>query len=98
MLDNVSVAVLTKVNELADRYGLKPYDFVAVLKHGTKGWSLDYECPASGNALREERFDTMLNAIGITPSEKGAVLTGKLESIIDALDNALERAPRSRRF
>ena len=99
MLDNVNVVVLSKVNELAERYGLKPYHFVATFKHGAKGWTLDLECPASGNAVREERFDTMLQAIGITPgNDKGAILTGDTAKIINALDNALEHAPRPRRL
>lgn len=102
MLDNVDVAVLTKVNELAERYGLKPYDFVASFQfeedaNGTRH-VLSYDSPAHGNALREERFDMMLNALGITPSdERGAVLAGNVAKIIHALDDALEHAPRSRK-
>lgn len=99
MLDNVDVAVFTKLNELADRHGLKPYDFVATFswKEVAHSHVLNFECPASGNALREERFDNMLSAIGITVTDK-ADLRGRPEQIIDALDNALERAPRTRRF
>jgi len=99
MLDNIDVAVLTKVNELAERHGFKPYDFVA-----TFGWNkasqnhvLSYETPAQGNALREEQFDKMLTAIGITVSDR-ADLSGDPARIIDALDNALKHAPRTRRF
>jgi hypothetical protein len=95
MLDNVDVAVLTKVNALAERHGLKPYDFVATFHPVEKGYVLDFECPASGNDLREERFDKMLTAIGITVSDR-ATLSGDPVQIIDALDNALEQAPRSR--
>lgn len=99
MLDNVDVAVLTKLNELADRHGLKPYDFVATFlqKGDAQNYALTFEIPAQGNALREERFDNMLTAIGDTVPETG-ILSGHTEQIIDALDNALERAPRSRRL
>ena len=97
MLDNIDVAVLTKVNELAERYGLKPYDFVATFKHdGKESYVLDFEMPASGNGLREERYDKMLTAIGIAPDQDAAMLAGNPDQIIDALDNALEHAPRSR--
>lgn len=95
MLDNVDVAVLTKVNDLAERFGLKPYDFVATASHGEKGYALDFECPAAGNELREKRFDNMLTALGITVTDR-ATLSGEPAQIIDALDNALEHAPRSR--
>ena len=100
VMDNVDVAVLTKVNELAVRHNLKPYDFVAVFRAetdpaGITQYVLDYELPASGNALREERYDKMLSDIGIIQGDD-AKLTGTCEHIIDALDNALEHAPRSR--
>lgn len=96
MLDNIDVAVLTKVNELAERYGLKPYDFLATFKHdGKDSYVLEYEMPAS-NGLREVRFDKMLTAIGIAPDGHSAMLTGSTMQIIDALDNAIEHAPRPR--
>jgi hypothetical protein len=100
MIDNVDVAVLTKVNELAARFGFKPYDFVATFKAeersgGGLDWQLHYEMPASGNALREERFDKMLNTLGIR-DEQSAMLSGSVASIVDALDDALEKAPRPR--
>ena len=95
MFDNVDVAVLTKVNELAERHGLKPYQFVATFKGEGNGYALEFECPASGNDLREERYDKMLTDIGIKVGDR-AVLKGDTAKIIDALDNALEHAPRSR--
>ena len=97
MLDNADIAVLTKVNDLAERYGLKSYDFVATFKRNGRAYILDFESPVSGNDLREERFDKMLTAIGITVTDR-AVLEGSPETIIDALDNALEHAPRPRRY
>lgn len=99
MMDNQDVAVLTRVNELAERHGLKPYDFVATFKieEGTKGIThvLEFEVPAQGNALREERYDRMLKDIGIGQGDE-AVLKGDTATIIDALDTALQLAPRPR--
>jgi hypothetical protein len=99
VLDNYAVAVLTKVNELADRHGLKPYDFVATFKwdENAQDGILDFESPAQGNALREERYKKMIADIGITVTDR-AVLIGDEAQIIDALDNALNIAPRTRRF
>jgi hypothetical protein len=103
MLDNVDVAVLTRVNDLAERHGLRPYDFVATIRyedrpgHKPGNHILDFECPASGNGLREERFYRMLSSLGITVTdERGAVLEGHPSHIIDALDNALSLAPKPR--
>jgi hypothetical protein len=95
MLDNQDVAVLTRVNELADRHGLKPYDFVATFQHSEEGWILEFECPASGNDLRKERFGKMLAGIGI--GDRAALIKRDTAEIIDALDNALDIAPQSRR-
>ncbi len=97
MLDNVDVAVLTKVNELAERHGLKSYQFIATFNRDDTGYALEFECPASGNDLRDERFEKMLADIGITVDD-GAVLKGDTAKIIDALDDALDLAPRPRRF
>ncbi len=99
MLDNQDVAVLSRVNELAERHGLKPYDFVATSKLEEDGTGithvLEFEVPARGNALREDRFDRMLKDIGIVQSDEAA-LRGDTATIIDALDNALQLAPRPR--
>jgi hypothetical protein len=99
MFDNQDVAVLSRVNELAERHGLKPYDFVATskLEEDDTGIThvLEFEVPARGNALREERFDRMLKDLGIVQGDR-AVLRADTATIIDALDNALQLAPRSR--
>jgi hypothetical protein len=96
MLDNQDVAVFTKLNELAERRGLKPYDFVATLQsQKDRSYTLNFEVPAQGNALREERYDKMLKDLGIVRDDKAA-LNGSTKDIIDALDNALSISPRPR--
>ena len=99
MMDNQDVAVLSRVTELAERHGLKPYDFVATskLEEDDTGIThvLEFEVPAQGNALREERYDRMLKHIGIVQGDR-AVLRGDTATIIDALDNGLQLAPRRR--
>lgn len=98
-MDIIDLAIYARLNDLADRHGLKPYDFVAVFRHdesaGIGQYKLDFELPASGNALREARFDTMLNDLGIVQGYD-AVLRGDCESIIDALEAAMAVAPRPR--
>ena len=99
MIDNLDVAVLSRVNELAERHSLRPYDFVATFMPveddtGITHHVLAFESPAGGNALREGRFYRMLKDIGIVDDEP--VLRGDTATIIDALDNALQVAPRPR--
>jgi hypothetical protein len=93
MLDNVTVAIFTKLNELAERYGLKPYDFVATQRDGVgSNVVLDFEVPPTGNVRIEELYDQMLRALGI-PAD-GHSLQGSLQQIIDKLDAALHMAPQ----
>ncbi len=100
MQDNQNFAVYSKLNALTERRGLKPYDFVAEFKRNkdapasTDSYHLDFTVPATGNALREERFEKMLKDLGV--STDSGRLTGATEQIIDALDHAISISPRSR--
>jgi len=95
MLDNVQIAILTKVNELAARFGLKPYEFVAVINNSDERFTvLKYEVPVSGQPAKEAKFGKMLDLIGL--GEATHELKGTDAQIIDALDNALRLAPKQR--
>jgi hypothetical protein len=67
MLDNCDSAILTKLNEPAERYGLKPYDFVATVRDDSNAPTsiLRFGAPVQGNALREERYETMIQSLGV---------------------------------
>jgi hypothetical protein len=98
-LDNVDIAILSKLNDLAERRGLKPYDFVAV--YGLEGselkdWVLRFEEPVRGNNLREERYGKMLRDLGIDPLAESIELKGTPQTIVDALDHALSISPKPR--
>lgn len=99
MIDNIDVAVFTRLNDLAQRHDLKPYDFIAGFRperpekgEGT-GHVLAFEVPPQDKA-REQRFDRMLLDIGVGDDGR---ITGEPAEIIDALDNALRLAPRPRK-
>jgi hypothetical protein len=93
VLDHIDIAVLTRVNELAGLYGLKPYDFIATVKDTERTMVLAYEIPASGARDIEKRYSDMLRAIGVGET---SMLEGTEREIIDALDNAIARAPKPR--
>ena len=95
MLDNIDVAILTKLNELAERHSLKPYDFVATMGPDSETGKtiLRFEIPAQGNALREQRYEKMLGDLGVNSD---GVLKGSDIEIIDALDHSLQLAPKPR--
>jgi hypothetical protein len=46
MVDNIDVAILMRVNELAERHGVKPYEFIATMNQGTDGCRMTFEIPA----------------------------------------------------
>lgn len=95
MLDNVTVAIFTKLNDLAERHGLKPYDFVVTQKDGPElEIRLEFEVHPTGNTLKERQYDRMLRSLGIPDDSQ--ILEGTDRHIIDLLDHALERAPKSR--
>lgn len=97
-LNNVDIAILTKLNELAERYGLKASDFLAIIKDQNDKTVLTFELPATGNALREERFEKMLQALRTSGDgvNEDIVLKAKYSEIIERLDSALQCAPRPR--
>ncbi len=103
MIDNIEIAILTKVNELAEKCGLKPYEFVAVVESPGPGeWkdvemegvtTLSFDGVFPGQQI-EKRVDAMCKALGVG---KDGTLRGKDSAIIDALDHALQRLPTRRR-
>ncbi len=96
-IDNIDIAILMKVNELAARYGLKPRDFVANLlsdddKTAPRHEILAFETVPETPDLKRKHI-AMLDALGANPL---AELKGSREDILDALDNAIARAPKPR--
>ena len=96
MRDNVDVAILMKLNELAERLGLKPLDFLATIRFsdGKDGNTvLTFERPAVGNALREERFARMLEMLNVNADGE---MRGDDADIYRTIEDALEQIPKSR--
>ncbi len=96
MTDNCTVAILSKVNELAERYGLKPYEFITTYREHDKdaagnSATVSFGCgPADERSLA--RFEEMLQNLGA----EGWELSGTERTVYEALENALQRAPRAR--
>lgn len=93
ILDNITVAVLARVNHLAERYGLKPYDFVAEY-HPSASPHESELCFTVAPQLESKQkiLENMMDALGVNDD---GVLLGTDQKIIDALDNATRRAPKS---
>ena len=99
-MNSIEIAILTKLNELADRYGVKPYEFVAYVRSSYEHeMTLTVENPFPLCLDQADRFMTMLEGIGveINETEKIGLLKGSAEKICTALDHALHLAPKSRR-
>jgi len=93
MFDNVDIAVLTRFNDLAARYGLKPYDVVAEFTSPAANlWALHFGSVPSNDLHKERQFAKMLRALGV---RDGLTLKGQDREIIDALDSAIDHAPKS---
>ncbi|SRR5579875_1057439 len=99
MMDNTDIAIMTRVNELAERHGFRPYEFHAVVRPEERNAEnpnmvLSFEVPYSGNKARESAFYKMLDGLGV--EETTGKLFGTDKQIIEALDGALAVAPRLR--
>lgn len=97
MQDNVCVAILNKVNELSQRYGIEPYEFIATVhySHNDSDIVLRYESPVSSDKSQEHRFFTMVDSVGV--GESTGTLKASPQAIFKALDRALQLAPTSGR-
>jgi hypothetical protein len=95
MLDNIDIAILTKVNELADRFGIKPYEFTATLRHDLEvnGRGLKFIIPGETSDLRSLPVKKMFATLQVDAS---GLLKGGEIALINALDQALEQAPKQR--
>jgi hypothetical protein len=94
-MDNVDVAILTRLNDLADRHGLKPYDYIATLDNGQDmdGCGLRFTIPCETSAEQEGKARKMFMVLGV---DESGVFKGGEKAVIDALDQALQLAPKVR--
>jgi hypothetical protein len=94
-MDNLDVAILTKLNALADRHGLKPYEYVATLDRSAKslGCAIRFETPAETGDHEAAKVRSMYTALGV---DRTGMLHGGEIAVLDAIDHALSVAPKSR--
>lgn len=93
-MDNVSIAILTKVNELLDRHGINPCEVVAGL-HDTEGGAtrLSFEVPPQ-RASQDDKFERVLGALGLSSGNNS--LIGEDPDIYARLQSAVNRSPKVR--
>jgi hypothetical protein len=96
VLNNVDVAIMSKVGELALRFGLNPCSFLATVQLSDSGSVLRYEAPppADTDALK---FSAMLVALGIsTASSAPLQIVASDEDLYNAIQAAIDLAPKQR--
>ena len=94
LLDNFTVALFNKLNELAERYGVKPYEFVATFHDAKENAppSLDFEVGPK-DQQKHTAFEKMLDSIGVDADGR---LSGECDSIYKAIESAILIAPKPR--
>ena len=93
-MDNVSIAILTKVNELLERHGINPCEVVAAIHdaaHGTTRLSFEVHPPSGPQG---DKFERLLTSLGLTPGT--GELIGEDADIYSKLKAAIDRAPKPR--
>ena len=84
-LDNLSVAALQLLNEIAERHGLRPYQFVAKTMHKDDGaWVVRFESPPDPGSARG--FQSMMRALGVADDQMD--IEGSEQEIWDRLVRA----------
>lgn len=105
MNNNVNVAIMNKVNELAARYGIEPYEMLICLRyemqleartgvHEMTGKSILQVESLPEDRSKFERCELMLESIGF--SLETDQLIGTDEPILKVLDKGLAMGPRTR--
>ena len=94
--ENHKIAIYTKFNELAERFGLKPYDINAAVSFDAKSEKATLEIEDGFPPDVGRKVEPMLDALGGKGGMVEGILTGSSKDIIDALDQALAKAPRLR--
>jgi hypothetical protein len=94
VIDNVSIGIMTVLNTLMQRHGIKPSEVVATLERTDEAGNFRLHfCPPEKAHLGEQ-FDQLLTALDIP--EDSSNLDGPGEALYSKLEIALERAPRRR--
>lgn len=102
-LDNINIAILIKLNELADRYGVKPYEFVATFDHSPEMqyMGVHFVVPGETDSRQETKIKKLLKSLGVeiesgVPEVKGILKGGEI-AVLKAIDAALSVAPKPHR-
>ena len=91
-IDNVEIAILSRLNELAERHGLSPLDFSASLRRDGKGKSTLMFFNVPEESVPQDRFVRMLAGLGIKDSDT-LHIKGTDQQIYDTIQWAIQRAP-----
>lgn len=95
-INNIDVALMGKVVELAERFGINPCSFIATVRMSDKGSILCFETPPSAEN-DGPRFDAMLQAMGLNAhSESSLTLELPDEALYERLQSAIDKAPKRR--
>lgn len=97
---NYDVAIMNMLNELGGRYGLKPYDFSAVVcsrDERPHGIEVRFES-APNDDNKEAALDRMLTSLGIpNDPDQAPRISGSEADVYNIIEAALQRAPRQAR-
>ncbi len=94
-MDNIDVAILTRVNELALCHGVKPYEFIATLSNDpdTDFYGVAFQIPGETSDEQRAKVRRMLSSLGV---DDAGILKGGEITVINALDSAIQGAPKPR--
>lgn len=92
-LNNNTVAILTKVNELVERYGVSACDMVIAL-HDAPGGNTRLSVEVLPDDARHRGLDKAMRAMGLSPETTS--LIGSDQEIYARLKEAVRLAPKAK--
>lgn len=94
-IDNQDIAILSRVNDLAERFGMKPYHITCQVEYNDKSEKTELHFVGADRHMAN-RVEAMLNSIAGPQGMPLGILAGDVSEIIEALDHAIARAPARR--
>jgi len=97
IIRNDTIAILTKLNDLASRFDLKPYEVTVEVSYNpaTNQTELNFTGESIVNRVRK-KTDAMIDAIVGRHTQFDGIIAGDASNLIDLLDRAISKAPKPR--
>lgn len=90
MITNIEIAIMNRLNDLGRRFGLEPWQFVAVYRSEDGSVTFDGGRPSDPDI--NDKFQRMLKALGCGPDKK--IPGDDEEDVFAAIEAVMSASPK----